>query len=245
MKDSRKRRPARITRLSASNGSNAAHGRWIAVVDDDPGLRELIATSLELAGYAVRLSGSVEEALEHVRNQRPALVITDIVLPLQSGYEFCQILRERFGDTLPIIFISGVRTERFDVMAGFLLGADDFIAKPFEPGELVVRVRRALARSAAASDGALYDDHDLTARETEVLGLLTQGLSQKQIAAYLVISSTTVATHIQRILRKLQVHSRAEAVAWAYRTGAFANTVGASDAGDEPGLRVLRNGTER
>jgi DNA-binding NarL/FixJ family response regulator len=206
--------------------SHTPGGRWIAVVDDDEAIQELIAHTLGTAGYTVRTAGSAEDAIELVRNEVPTLVITDISLPGQSGYELCHILRERFGEALPIIFISGVRTEPFDQMAGFLLGADDFIVKPFDPGDILVHVRRALARSATLSGrDAPGQDHDLTAREREVLGLLADGLSQKQIAAKLVISSTTVATHIQRILGKLQLHSRAEAVAWAYRTGVLGTTV--------------------
>jgi len=82
-------------------------------------------------------------------------------------------------------------------------------------------VRRALARAAASSvREPQADAHDLTRREREVLLLLAEGLSQKEIATRLVISSTTVATHIQRILSKLELHSRAEAVAWAHRAGA-------------------------
>ncbi len=210
---------------ATTNGNSESGSGWIAVVDDDAALRELILTALSLAGYAARGAESAEKALEFFQEEQPALVITDIVLPGQSGYELCRILRERFGDRLPVLFVSGIRTEAFDVTAGFLIGGDDYIVKPFEPGEIVVRVRRALARSAVSSIRNTHTEgHDLTAREREVLGLLAEGLSQKQIAALLVISSTTVATHIQRILGKLQLHSRAEAVAWAYRTNSFGDS---------------------
>jgi DNA-binding NarL/FixJ family response regulator len=87
--------------------------------------------------------------------------------------------------------------------------------KPFSPDELLARVRVRLP--------AAPDEHplpsDLTKRELEVLRLLSDGLSQKEIAASLVISSKTVAAHIQHILAKLGVHSRAQAVAQAYRRG--------------------------
>jgi two-component system response regulator FixJ len=216
-----------VARLPGFTDSGASGSRWIAVVADDAGVRELIVNTLEFAGYVVREAGSAEEALELMSGDRPAFVIADIALPGRSGYELWQLLRERFGDALPIVLISGVRAEQFEVMADFLLGADDFIAKPFEPSDVVVRVHRALARSAASSTGSSSEDCDLTAREREVLSLLAEGFSQKEIAAHLVICSTTVATHIQRILSKLHVHSRTEAVAWAYRTGVFRNGSGA------------------
>jgi DNA-binding NarL/FixJ family response regulator len=209
---------------SPANGNSGSIGGSILVVEDDGALRKLIVTVLERAGYAARAASSAEEALEVTREEEPTLVLTDVVLPGQSGYELCRILRDRFGETLPIIFVSGVRTEQFDVLAGFLLGADDYLTKPFLPAELVGRVRRALTRSAAATNlSGPGDGDELTQREREVLGLLAEGLSQKQIAARLVISANTVATHIQRILGKLGLHSRAEAVAWAYRLGMVAD----------------------
>ena len=210
-----------VNRLSTYQGRAAAEAEWILVVEDDASLRELIVTVLGVAGYAVRAAASAEEALELTADARPAVVVTDIVLKAQSGYELCRILRERFGESLPIMFMSGVRTERFDVVAGFLIGCDDYIVKPFAAGEIVARVRRAVARTAAAPQlvASSGQTHNLTSRESEVLALLAEGLSQKEIAARLIISSKTVATHIQRILSKLDLHSRAEAVAWAYRVG--------------------------
>ena len=201
----------------SANGS--ARGP-ILVVEDDSACRELITTLLACDGFETCEASTAEEALELVQRERPAVVIADVVLPAQSGYELCRLLREQFGETLPIMFVSGERTDPLDLVAGFLIGADDYITKPFTPEEIVARVQRALIRSAGSSpENAEAKAHDLTAREREVLSLLADGFSQIQIAGLLVISSKTVATHIQRILGKLDLHSRAEAVAWAYRKG--------------------------
>jgi DNA-binding NarL/FixJ family response regulator len=96
------------------------------------------------------------------------------------------------------------------------------VVKPFDPGELLARVRRSIVRS----DLSLRRNGDgkgsafgLTGRERDILMLLAEGRRQEAIAAELVISPKTVATHIQRILAKLGVHSRAEAVAVAHREG--------------------------
>ena len=208
-----------VTRAMNPDSTSKACGP-ILVVEDDPACRELISSVLVTDGYETRQAATAEEALVLTQEERPAIVIVDVVLPAQSGYELCRLLRERFGETLPIMFVSGVRKEPLDVVAGFLIGADEYVIKPFAPEEIVARVQRSLVRAAAApSHDGQTKDHNLTAREQEVLRLLADGFSQPQIAALLFISSKTVATHIQRILEKLGLHSRAEAVAWAYRTG--------------------------
>ncbi len=107
-------------------------------------------------------------------------------------------------------------------LSGLLIGADEYLVKPFFPGELVARVRRLLVRNGAKSiNGANGNGlvSRLSDREREVLRLLAGGQPQEAIAAELFISPKTVATHIQRILTKLDVHSRAEAVTVAYREG--------------------------
>jgi DNA-binding NarL/FixJ family response regulator len=195
------------------------NGQPILVVDDVANFRELVATLLRQAGHRVQEASSAQEALELADCEQPALVLLDVVLPEVSGYELCRTLRDRFGETLPIIFVSGTRTEPLDSVAGLLVGADDYIVKPFVPEELIARVRRAITRSAELNSANGSGGAGLTPREREVLGLLADGLSQTEIAQKLVISPKTVATHIQRILAKLDVHSRAEAVARAYRLG--------------------------
>jgi DNA-binding NarL/FixJ family response regulator len=194
----------------------------ILIVDDDAAARELVRELLEGAGYSTLEAASGEEALVLAGEQRPSLAVLDPHLPGISGYEVCRQLKERFGERLPIMFVSGTRTEPHDRVAGLMIGADDYIVKPYAPDELVARVWRLLMRTADGrpeADGDAAGSWRLTERELQVLGLLAQGLTQKAIAAELYISPKTVATHIQRILTKLDVHSRAEAVAVAYRLG--------------------------
>src|SRR5262245_23877237 len=98
--------------------------------------------------------------------ETPELVVLDVQLPEMSGYEICRELREEFGEGLPILFVSGFRTEALDRVAGLLVGADDYLVKPFAPDELIGRVRALTRRGRAGiSNGSTWG---LTRREDEV-----------------------------------------------------------------------------
>lgn len=155
-----------------------------------------------------------EEALEAAAGGELAALILDVDMPRLSGYEVCARVRREQGDRLPILFVSGQRTEPIDRVAGLTLGADDYLVKPFAPEELLARVRSLLRRSARPPRA-----NGLTQREVQVLELVADGLAQPQIAARLQISPKTVGSHVERILAKLDAHSRAQAVARAYSDG--------------------------
>ena len=190
----------------------------ILVVDDDNKFRQLLSTVLEQAGYSTIEAATGEEALEAAQRERPAVVLLDVKLPGIHGYEICRELKETYGPDLPVFLISGERTEAYDLSAGLLIGADESLAKPVHPDELLARIRKYVAPHKPPAKDEIAAP-ELTNREREVLGLLAQGLNQGEIAHALVISEKTVATHIQHVLEKLGVHSRAEAVALAHRSG--------------------------
>src|SRR6266576_3946166 len=179
--------------------------RPILVVDDDPQRSGALAETLERVGYVTRCVATGEEALEVVREQTPSLVVLEVGLPGISGYEVCRELREQFGDDLPIVFVSAVRTESYDRVAGLLVGGDDYLIEPVAPDELVIRISRLIRRSMPLSSTVTSK---LTPRELDVLRLLTLGMSAKEIAERLVLSPKTVNTHIEHILDKLGVKSR-------------------------------------
>ena len=130
---------------------------------------------------------------------------------------------------MPIIFVSGDRTDSYDRVAGLMLGADDYLVKPFDPDELIARLRRSLRPrpngAAAATNGSDDRTSDLTPREREVLALLAGGRTSPQIAHELVISPRTVGTHVQHILTKLGVENRTQAAGIAHRCGLVAPEV--------------------
>src|SRR2546426_12606669 len=123
-----------------------ARGR-VLVVDDDAVICELIATTLTEHGYATRKASDAREALYLVQRETPDVVLLDVRLPDISGYQVCRRLREDLGDGIGIILISGERKESMDRAAGLLLGADDYMVKPFVLDELLARVQRLARRS--------------------------------------------------------------------------------------------------
>jgi DNA-binding NarL/FixJ family response regulator len=192
----------------------------ILIVDADARFRAFVSRLFEGAGYAVEDTGRGEEALAAARKKRPGLVLLDVGLPDVSGFEVCQQLRDEFGDDVPIVFVSGDRTAPVDRAAGFLVGGDDYLVKPVDRDELLARARRLISRSRRGHLRQRGSDNgSLTRRELQVLTLLAEGLGSKAIAQELVISPKTVASHVQRILAKLGAHTRAEAIAIAYRDG--------------------------
>jgi len=182
----------------------------------------LVVDLLERAGFETLEAETGEDALLAAAQATPSLVLLDVNLPGTSGYVVCTKLRQTLGHQLPIIFLSGDRTESFDRVAGLLIGADDYLTKPVDGDELVARVTRLLERAQPRPRRAPpVDPFGLTQREREVLGLLVDGLSQVDIADRLYLSPKTVGTHIQRILGKMGVKSRTQAVAVAAREGIF------------------------
>lgn len=192
----------------------------VLVVDDDKRFRQMVGAVLERAGFAVTLVADASAALGAVADLSPQVVLVEVAMSGTNGFELYQELRDRLGGELPIIFVSGERAEPHDRVAGLLLGADDYLVKPVDPDELVARVRRSVRpRSEPRERGPELELPALTAREQEILALLAEGKSSAEIAFELVISARTVGTHVQHILGKLGVHSRAQAVALAREAG--------------------------
>ncbi len=191
------------------------------VVDPDAEQRSFAERLLRRGGWHTETYAGGEEALVAARRNHPQLVILEVRLEDISGYEVCRELKDEFGEAIAVIFTSGDRTEPSDKVAGLLLGADDYLAKPLSGSELLARVMAVLRRVMPAPERHPVGERrgDLTRRELEVLQLLAIGLDQAKIAERLVISPKTVSKHIEHILEKLPARSRAEAVAIAYQRG--------------------------
>ncbi len=123
--------------------------RKILVVDDEPKLVRVVREYLEHDGYRVVSAGDGREALDRFRQERPDLVVLDLMLPELDGLEVCRRIRRDSG--VPIIMLTA-RAEEVDELIGLELGADDYVAKPFSPRTLLARVRSVLRRAVPADE---------------------------------------------------------------------------------------------
>jgi DNA-binding response OmpR family regulator len=146
----------------------------VLVVDDDVNVRDVVGRYLEHAGYRVALAGTGEQALRLAEDGEPDLVVLDLMLPGMDGFEVCRRLRLR--GQVPVVMLTA-RGDEDDRIAGLQLGADDYVAKPFSPRELVLRVtsvlRRAHAEPAPPRDKLVDGDLviDVTARRAGLGGM--------------------------------------------------------------------------
>ncbi|MFD5435262.1 response regulator transcription factor [Kitasatospora sp. NPDC127067] len=124
----------------------------LLVVDDEPALRDALESSLAFEGYEVATATDGYEALESVERDRPDLVLLDIMMPRMDGLTAVRRMRSR-GDTVPVLMLTA-RDAVGDRVTGLDVGADDYLAKPFELDELLARVRALLRRNALAAEAA-------------------------------------------------------------------------------------------
>lgn len=116
-------------------------GKKILVVEDDELMIKILQFILKKEGYQITISKDGLNAIERIPIIEPDLVITDVMLPYKSGLEVINFIKSNYKDT-PVIVLSALGEEERTVVEAFKLGADDFIAKPFNPNELMLRVKR-------------------------------------------------------------------------------------------------------
>jgi two-component system, OmpR family, catabolic regulation response regulator CreB len=124
----------------------------VLIVEDEPGIADTLQYALRTEGFEPGWCATGEEALARIGEQMPALVILDVGLPDTSGFEVFKRIRET--SDVPVIFLTA-RSDEIDRVVGLELGADDYVAKPFSPRELVARVRGILRRSAKPASVAV------------------------------------------------------------------------------------------
>lgn len=117
----------------------------VLIVDDEEEMRDLISMYLQNSGFQTSEADGFEQFQEVYSKKEPDIILLDIMLPGMDGFEICKKIRER--SSIPVIFLSA-KGEEWDKVKGLRLGADDYIVKPFSPGELVARIDAVLRRSA-------------------------------------------------------------------------------------------------
>jgi two-component system OmpR family response regulator len=117
----------------------------LLVVDDEPNIRDLLATSLRFAGFEVFTASTGNEAIREATENQPDLVVLDVMLPDMDGFTVTRRLRDR-GEKYPILFLTA-KDETQDKVAGLTVGGDDYVTKPFSLEEVVARIRAVLRRT--------------------------------------------------------------------------------------------------
>jgi DNA-binding response OmpR family regulator len=215
----------------------------ILVVEDHLDIAEGLQANLEIEGHEVDLARDGRHAVLAIKQREPDLVILDLGLPGLDGFGVLEAVRKA-ECWCPVLILSA-RGAEADKLAGFRLGADDYVTKPFGTMELLARVsaqlRRASVRPAAtpesapATDPALEPPRDpvaveqllserfeLTPRQASVARLVAEGLTNEEIAQALGISRFTARNHVEQVLAKLDVPTRARAAALVH--GGLAST---------------------
>jgi two-component system phosphate regulon response regulator PhoB len=204
----------------------------ILVVDDEPDITALVAYHLAKAGYRVSTANSGSEALKAARDERPDLVVLDLMLPGVSGYDVLAELRKREETADVGVILLTARRDEPDRIRGLTLGADDYLTKPFSPAEMVLRVQALLRRlgappvatgSTLVAGGLAIDrgahrvsldgqELNLTATEYKLLLTLIERRGRVQTRPQLLetvwdaqpdIQTRTVDMHVQRLRTKL------------------------------------------
>ena len=188
----------------------------VLVVDDDESMREALAGLFRSVGLRVNVFGSTAELMRSSLPNVPSCLVLDVRLPGVSGLDFQADLAAA-GIHLPIIFMTGHGDIPMTVQA-MKAGAVDFLTKPFRHQEMIHAVNRALAgdrkrraEHATVSEWRLLYE-SLTARERQIMALVSGGLRNKQIAADLGVSEITVKVHRVHIMRKMRARSIADLV---------------------------------
>ena len=204
-------------------GTQPEHKGVVFVIDDDALLRDALSRLFRSIGLQVVTFASAPEFLNHNLPPSPSCLVLDVRLPGLSGIDFQSELAKANID-IPIVFMTGHGDIPMSVRA-MKAGAIEFLPKPFRDQDMLDAVQEGLARDRArrkfAIDNSKLTDSykSLTEREQEVMGLVTMGLMNKQIAAKLGVGEVTVKFHRSNVMRKMKAKSLAELVRMAESLG--------------------------
>jgi two-component system, OmpR family, response regulator BaeR len=213
----------------------------ILIVEDEPKLASLLADYMKASGFEFFIISDGTKVESWVRENKPNLILMDIMLPGRDGMDICKDIR--IFSRVPIIMVTA-KIEEIDRLLGLEIGADDYICKPFSPREVVARVKAVLRRTrdgqAVGAQGFILDEHtykatlhgrdlDLTAVEFKLLKLLVANpcriFSRQQIMDQIYheerfVSDRTIDSHVKKLRRKIEtVDTQSTAIHSVYSVG--------------------------
>jgi DNA-binding NarL/FixJ family response regulator len=195
----------------------------ILIIEDDPAYRSMMETILQMEDFEVRTASDGCTGLEMITEKRPDLILCDIMMPGMDGHSVLEKVRGNASlAEIPFIFVTALG-ERNDVRRGMSGGADDYLPKPFSADELLAAVNGRIRRLEifTQQNGAVITDEELnmirkiTRREREVLQMVGQGDTSKEIAERLGVCLKTVEVHRANLMNKLRASNAASLARWA------------------------------
>jgi DNA-binding NarL/FixJ family response regulator len=200
--------------------------KTVLLIEDQADMRENLATILEMENYVVLCAADGRQGLALAGEEKPDLILCDVMMPHMNGYEVLQGIREnRTIAGTPFVFLSA-KGEKRDQRAGMNLGADDYLTKPVAASDLLAAISARLEREQQRPAAGFHPDFGsavplealgLTPREAEVLLWVAQGKSNPEISTILGVAQNTIKKHLQNCFEKLGVDNRnaATILAWA------------------------------
>lgn len=192
----------------------------LLIIDDSP---KYLADALPLYGYEVEVANDGMQGLKKLTSEKNDfdMVLLDVMMPNMDGWETLKAIRlNKRLENIPVIMITALNEEQKEI-SGLKFGADDYVVKPFILPNLLARIEALLRRSTWQKEKVSNVDlkfiqegeiEPLTAREKEILRMVSQGASNNDIAEKLFVREVTVKTHLNSIFKKLKVKNRTQAV---------------------------------
>ena len=196
----------------------------ILIIEDDPSFRSMMETVLQMEGFAVRTAPDGPSGLALLREKRPDLILCDIMMPGMDGHSVLDALKvDKTLADIPFIFVTAL-AERAEVRRGMSAGADDYLPKPFSAQELLSAVSGRIRRHEMINpphETFIFNKEKTvlrsktTRREREILLMVGQGVTSREIAERLGVSLRTIEVHRANLMNKLHATNAASLARWA------------------------------
>ena len=193
----------------------------ILLVDDNQHLRQSVKLFLEQNNFEVTSASDITQAINYLTNKAPDLIIVDIVMPEQNGYNLIHYIHSKYSKFLVPIIILTAKGLTSDRIKGYNIGCSAYLSKPFDPNELLSIIRNLISMSSSKTtaksmssnniiDNSFIQNIKFTVRELSVLSLVVKGLTNKEIAKFLHTSKRNVEKYVSKLLVKTQTRNRTE-----------------------------------